>query len=128
MTQPQSGGQVFIVDDDEAVRSSLQFALAMEGLSVRAFDSAAAVLLAAGEMPTEGCLVIDYYMPAMNGLELVGRLRGRSVDLPVILITTYATREMRRRAAGMGVRIVLEKPLQDSALLDSIRNELGRAH
>jgi two-component system, LuxR family, response regulator FixJ len=124
---PQSRGLVIVVEDDAAVRKSLKFALEMEGLTVRAYESAAA-LLAVGDLPAEGCLVIDYYMPAMNGLDLVSNLRGRRVDLPVILITARATREMRRHAASAGIRMVLEKPLQDSALLDGIRGALGRPH
>lgn len=122
---PQSRGLVIVVEDDAAVRNSLKFSLELEGLTVRTFGSAAE-LLAVGDIPAEGCLVIDYYMPKMNGLDLVSNLRGRSIDLPVILITAHATREMRSSAADAGIRLVLEKPLQDSALIDGIRGALVR--
>jgi FixJ family two-component response regulator len=124
---PQSRGLVIVVEDDAAVRKSLKFALELEGLTVRAFESAAD-LLAVGDLPADGCLVIDYYMPAMNGLDLVSNLRGRCVELPVILITAHATHAMRRRAASAGISLVLEKPLQDSSLIDGIRGALGRPH
>lgn len=124
---PHLSGLVIVVEDDAAVRNSLKFALEMEGLTVRTFKSGPD-LLAQGEFPAEGCLVIDYYMPVMNGLDLVSNLRGRRVNLPVILITARATREMRTSAARAGIRMVLEKPLQDSALIDGIRGVLSRPH
>jgi FixJ family two-component response regulator len=119
-------GQVIVVDDDAAVRHSLKFALELEGLDVRAYDGGVAVL-ADEALPAKGCLVIDYYMPAMNGIDLVRSLRRRKVELPVILITAKATEDMRRSAARAGVRRVLEKPLDDSSLLDSIRLAIGTA-
>ena len=120
-------GQVIVVDDDAAVRHSLKFALEMEGLDVRAYDGGMA-LLADEALPENGCMVIDYYMPAMNGIDLVKNLRRRKVQLPVILITAKATEEMRRSAARAGVRRVLEKPLDDSSLLDSIRLAMDLAN
>jgi FixJ family two-component response regulator len=116
-------GPVIIVDDDDAVRNSLKFALEMEGLDVRAFDGGGA-LLAAVDLPANGCLVVDYYMPIMNGIELVNRLRRRHIELPAILITAKATDAMRQNAARAGIRQVLEKPLDDSSLIDSIRGAL----
>ena len=116
-------GQVLVIDDDAAVRNSLKFALELEGLTVRAYANGDA-LLADGELPAKGCLVVDYYMPAMNGLDLVKSLRRRHVDLPAILTTAKATDPMRRSAERAGIRRVLEKPLEDSSLFDSIRGVL----
>ncbi len=116
-------GQVIVIEDDAAVRNSLKFALELEGLTVRAYEDADA-LLAEAALPAKGCLVVDYYMPAMNGVDLVKCLRRRHVDLPAILITAKATDAMRRSAAQAGFRQVLEKPLEDSSLLDSIRGAL----
>jgi two-component system, LuxR family, response regulator FixJ len=121
---PASRGPVLVVDDDEAVRRSLLFALALEGLDVRAYPDAAALLGEAG-LPGRGCLVIDHCMPGMDGVELVGRLRGRAVILPAILITGRATEALRRRAARAGFRQVVEKPFEDGALLDGIRAALA---
>jgi FixJ family two-component response regulator len=115
---------VIVVDDDEAVRKSLKFALELEGLEVRLYESSEQ-LLSDRELPENGCLVIDYYMPAMNGVELIDALRRRHVDLPAILITAKATDELRRRAARAGFRQVLEKPLEDGSLFDSIRGALA---
>ncbi len=117
---PMNQGPVIVVEDDAAVRNSLQFALEMEGLTVRSYEHGDA-LLADGPLPAKGCLVVDYYMPAMNGVDLVKCLRHRRVDLPAILITAKATDVIRRSAARAGFRQVLEKPLDDSSLVDSIR-------
>jgi len=81
--------------------------------------------LADKTLPRNACLVIDYRMPDMNGLELVDTLRARSVSLPVILITTRANEELRSFAANSGIGYVLEKPLSDGALVESIRSALG---
>jgi two-component system response regulator FixJ len=117
-------GLVIVVDDDDAVRQSLKFALEMEGLSVRLYESGDA-LLADSSVPVSGCLVIDYYMPAMDGVELIDRLRRRSIRLPAILITARATKDLRGRAARSGFREVPEKPLEDGALIDSILGALA---
>ncbi len=121
MCQPT--GMVIVVDDDEAVRQSLKFALELEALTVRVYGGGAQ-LLADEALPRSGCLVVDYHMPAMNGVELIARLRRRQVELPAILITAKITDEIRRRAALAGVRQILEKPLDDDALVDSIRGAL----
>jgi FixJ family two-component response regulator len=119
-------GPVMVVDDDAAVRDSLKFALELEGLDVRLYGGGPE-LLADADLPATGCLVVDYFMPAMDGVDLVEALRRRRVDLPAILITAKATGEVRRRAACAGFRQVLEKPLEDGSLVDSIRRALAEA-
>lgn len=121
---PTNPGPVIVVDDDEAVRRSLKFALELEGLAVRLYGGGEE-LLADKDLPVKGCLVIDYHMPAMNGVDLIDRLRRREVDLPAILITAEATDDLRRRAARAGFKHVLEKPLEDGALVDSIHGALA---
>jgi two-component system, LuxR family, response regulator FixJ len=121
---PKHSGTVLIVDDDAAVRSSLKFALEVEGLSVRLYDGPSA-LLADENLPSCGCLVVDYLMPGMDGLQLVAALRARNVLLPAILITVRANKQLLRFAAKSGFSCVLEKPLSDGALIESIRSALG---
>ena len=116
-------GCVIIVDDDDAVRQSLTFSLALEGFQVRAFRNGEE-LLAEQELPARACMVIDYCMPSLDGLALIGRLRQSAIALPAILITAKATAEIRRRAALCGCRAVLEKPLEDNSLADCIRDVL----
>ena len=119
----QNSGTVLIVDDDAAVRSSLKFALEVEGFQVRLYDGAAA-LLADRALPPRGCLVVDYRMPFVDGLELIETLRARNVVMPAILITGRANGQLRSRAAKSGIRSVLEKPLSDGTLVESIRSAL----
>lgn len=111
---------VLIVDDDAAVRSSLKFALEAEGLEVRLYDGPAA-LLAEKNLPSTACLVVDYRMPLMDGLELVTSLNARNTLPPTILITDHATPGLRGRAAKLGIRQVLEKPLSGGVLAEGIR-------
>ncbi len=115
---------VIVVDDDAAVRAALKFALEVEGFNVQLYDGPQA-LLAAASLPTRGCLVIDYRMPAIDGIELVAELRRRNVDLPAILISARVTRALRDLAARSGLTGVLEKPLTDAALVESIRGALA---
>lgn len=121
---PTPSGPVIVVDDDAAVRNSLKFALEMEGFDVRAYDGGPA-LLADAALASGGCLVVDQQMPGITGIELVGRIRDLSLDIPAILITGKASDDLRLTAALSGIRQVLEKPLEDSALLDGIRSALA---
>jgi two-component system, LuxR family, response regulator FixJ len=113
---------VLIIDDDPAVRNSLKFALEVEGFAVRAYHTGADLLRDA-ELPAEGCLVVDYKLPEMNGLDLLVELRKRNVELPAILITTHPSSEVRRRAALAGVMLI-EKPLLNDTLFQGIRAAL----
>lgn len=113
---------LLVVDDDPAVRNSLKFCLEIEGFAVRPYANGDD-LLNEPDLPGSGCLVIDYQMPGMTGLELLARLRSDGVDLPAILITGHPGPLQRRLAAEAGVTII-EKPLLGNGLVDAIRNVL----
>jgi two-component system response regulator FixJ len=109
---------VGIVDDDPAVRNSLKFALELEGFAIGVFASAAE-LLRAQDLPRFHCLVVDYNMPGMDGLELAIKLRELRFAVPVILITSGPSRALIARADRAKVEIV-EKPLLENTLLERI--------
>src|SRR3954462_5969469 len=97
-----NSGSILVVDDDAAVRNALKFALQAEGLDVRLYRGGED-LLDDKALPAKGCLVVDYNMPVMNGIELVNVLRSRHIDLPVVLIASQVSRELRARAARSGI-------------------------
>ena len=109
---------IIVVDDDKAVRNSLKFSLQIEGFVVRIY-AAARELLADPFVVTTGCLVVDYRLPEMNGLDLLAELRRRDVTLPAILITTHPSDAVRVYATMAGIPLV-EKPLIDGSLLQAI--------
>jgi two-component system, LuxR family, response regulator FixJ len=123
MTNPSNtvpaGRIVLIVDDDPAVRSSLQFCLEIEGFAVRAY-SCGPDLLNDQNVPQCGCLVIDYRLPNMNGLDLLSELRRRKVMIPAILVTTDPSVSVRAQTAAAGA-VLIEKPLLNEALFEGIR-------
>lgn len=109
---------VLVVDDDSAVRNSHKFSLELEGFDVRTYDSPNG-LLAEKDVPISCCLIVNYQMPAMNGLELVARLRERGLAMPAILVTGHSSENLRKRAAAAGVSIV-EKPFLGDRLIECI--------
>jgi two-component system response regulator FixJ len=117
-------GPVFIVDGDGALRGSLKFALGIDGYDVEAYASAEAFLAAVRAPAADACLVVDYHLPGMNGIELIEQLAARGASVPAILIVTNPSPGLARRTARAGVALV-EKPLLGTALLDQIRDALA---
>jgi two-component system response regulator FixJ len=111
---------VCVAEDDAAVRNALKFSLEMEGLAVRVHESAAS-LLSDPELASCHCLVVDYRMPAMDGLELVGVVKARGITAPVIMITGQGSRDLRIRAGRLGILCVIEKPWANGVLLQAIQ-------
>ncbi|MGT2480858.1 response regulator [Methylobacterium oryzae CBMB20] len=69
---------------------------------------------------------MDQHMPGLDGIELVGRLRGRDVGLPAILITARPSDDLQQRARRAGFLRVVEKPFEDGSLLAGIHDALAR--
>lgn len=115
---------IILVDDDRALRDSLQFALELEGFSVESFASAED-FAERDQVPPGSCLVLDYRLPGMSGLALLVSLRDQLIDAPALLITTNPTLALRKRALELGVAIV-EKPLLSDDLLNEIRSMFAR--
>ncbi len=109
---------IVIVDDDAGLLDALRFSFAIEGYTVRSFQSAEA-LLAISDMPIAGCLVVDYRLPGVDGLELLRLLRLRGVTLPAILVTTPPA-SVTKRVAQARVPVI-EKPILTDALFDKVR-------
>lgn len=117
---------IFVVDDDPDVLLSLQFLLETEGFRVRTFASGQA-LLESGLPGRIDCLIIDYKMPNMDGLDLVRQLRAREVRAPVVLITGYPFDGIEAKAAASGVRHVVLKPHIDESLLTHLTAAMSEA-
>ncbi len=111
-----------VVDDDESVLGALTFLFEMEGFDVRAYRDGE-ILLAEPGFPESGCLIIDYKLPGVNGLDLIGRLRRRGAGLPAVLITT-PTPTVLALAAAANVPVVA-KPNLDRVLLETVRGLLA---
>jgi two-component system, LuxR family, response regulator FixJ len=117
---------VHVIDDDEAVRQSLEFLLRAAGVTARTYESASAFLNA---LPTieAGCIITDVRMPGISGIELLKRLGEMHVKLPVIVITGHGDVPLAVEAMKVGAADFLEKPFEDEHLLASVRSALGRS-
>ncbi|MGH8297183.1 MAG: response regulator transcription factor [Steroidobacteraceae bacterium] len=125
MTVKKSPPTVFVVDDDESVRSSLRFLLRSAGLESRAFGSAPEFLH--GYDPAQpGCLVLDVRMPGMSGLELQQALNLRGAIIPVIFITGHGEIPMAVEAMQHGAHDFLQKPFRDEDLIERVRRALAK--
>lgn len=111
---------IYVVDDDHDVRSSLRFLLETEGFDVRTFRNGAA-LLGSPTRDRADCLVVDYKMAELDGVELALRLRRLEVVTPIILITGYPEPNIAAKASSAGVCKVLLKPNLEGNLVDCVR-------
>jgi two-component system response regulator FixJ len=117
---------VVVVEDDAALLSALQFSLEAEGYDVRAFSNQMDVLTGQDIMSNTSCLVLDYRLKPLDGLELYALLQSRGLKAPAILITSNPDEQCLGDAARLGVQVV-EKPLLTDALSRQI-GELIAAH
>ena len=117
---------VFIVDDDRNIRDIVRTVLEDGGLGVQDFSSAE-TFLAAYRPGGEGCLLIDAYLPGMDGLELLQHLRTAGDLLPAIMITGSSDVPMTVRAMKAGAADFIEKPITAADLLASIGRAMERA-
>jgi two-component system response regulator FixJ len=114
---------VHVIDDDEAVRTSLAFLLEMSDLACRTYGSALEFLEVADQFE-DGVVVTDVRMPEMNGLELVRRLNEREIKLPVIVITGHGDVPLAVEAMRAGVVDFIEKPFEQETILAAIQSAL----
>jgi two-component system response regulator FixJ len=120
-------GKVYVIDDDPAMRDSLDFLLGSAGLSVRLFDSAEAFLQELPDMEA-GCVVTDIRMPGIDGIELLRQLHSASSvrKLPVIIMTGHGDVPLAVEAMKLGALDFLEKPFEDERLVRMIETALSQ--
>jgi FixJ family two-component response regulator len=116
---------VYIVDDDDAVRSSLRLLMKSVGLAAQTAASAQD-FLATFNADNPGCLVLDVRMPGMSGLELQQQLNLRGAMIPVIFITGHGDIPMAVEAMQHGAFDFLPKPFRDQDLIDRVQRALER--
>jgi FixJ family two-component response regulator len=120
---PAKKSMIYVVDDDYDVLTSLRFLLETEGFEVRTFRSGSA-LLGSSTRNRADCLVLDYKMAGIDGLELASRLRHLDVNTPIVLITGYPDENISAKASLAGVRQVLLKPNLEDSLAECVRNAI----
>lgn len=116
---------IHVVDDDEAVRSSLTLLGEARGWAVRSYASANDYLAA----PTSGderpdCLVLDLQMPDMNGAELLESLKSSGDTVATIVLTAWPESELARRATEAGAREIISKPFSPGDWLRAVERSL----
>jgi len=116
---------VYVIDDDDGARHSLEFLLDCAAIRVRSFASADAFLDASPPL-VGASIVTDVRMPGRSGIELVEEMRRRGADVPVIVITGHADVPLAIQAMHAGVADFIEKPFDDQVMLDAIRKALAR--
>jgi DNA-binding NtrC family response regulator len=118
--------KILLIDDDEAIRSSMNFYFGAMGWHILSVGTAEEGLDALNEGPFD-IIICDYRLPGMNGIEL---FRIASTAYPQslrLLITAYATIELASEATGAGVHDIIQKPLSVESIEESIERLLGKA-
>jgi FixJ family two-component response regulator len=120
------GPIVFVVDDDISVRESLELLIRCEGWQPETFSSGQEFLSRPRAL-VPSCLVLDFSLPGLNGLELQKRIAVERADMPIIFITGYRDVPMTVQAMKAGAVEFLTKPFGEDALLSAIRAALERS-
>jgi len=122
-------GNVYVIDDDLAMRDSLEFLLGSAGFTVRLFESALRFLDALPDLDF-GCVLSDVRMPGMDGLELLKRLKADRRELPIIIMTGHGDIPLAVEAMKQGAVDFLEKPFEDDRVVARITEAIkqGKEH
>ena len=118
---------VYVVDDDDGVRESLQALLESHGFDVEAFASSDA-FIENFDSRTRGCLVLDLHLPRVGGLVVLDRLRKTiGSDLPVLLITGHGGKATQAFVLDAGASAYLDKPFDPEVFVAIVLNLLERS-
>ncbi len=117
--------RVFIVDDDPAMRKSVQYLVESVGLKAQVFESGKEFLDNA-EPGWAGCAIFDVRMPGISGLDLQEQMQELGVNVPVIIMSGYADVPMAVRAMKTGAVDFVQKPFNDQTLLDLVQHAMDR--
>ena len=121
-----SKGKVYVIDDDEAMRESLNFLLVSTGFDVVLFESAQIFLDALPDLAF-GCVLSDVRMPGIDGIELLKRMKARNSPLPIVIMTGHGDIPLAVEAMKLGAVDFLEKPFDDDRLVAMIETAIRRA-
>ena len=124
-TLPSSAGAVLIIDDEAAIRESLETLLELEGYSVESAETADQGLARIGQRPFD-LVLLDLALPDRNGLDLLAELHAHDPQLSVIMITAYGTVENAVKAMQAGATNFVQKPWDNEKLLADVRIAVGR--
>ena len=116
---------IYVIDDDDAARHSLEFLLKTAGVKVRSFESGKAFLDVLPGIKS-GCVLTDVRMPEITGIDLLRKVKEMGIDVPVIVITGHGDISLAVEAMKIGAVDFLEKPFDDDALLAAVRGSLSR--
>ena len=119
-------GHVYVIDDDEAMRDSLNFLLDSSGFSVRLFETAQGFLDALPGLAF-GCVVSDVRMPGLDGIELLKRMKATQSPFPIVIMTGHGDVPLAVEAMKLGAVDFLEKPFEDDRLTAMIETAIRQA-
>ena len=112
---------VYVIDDDDAVRASLEFLLRSANFSVTTFDSATAFLRSLPHIAF-GCIITDVRMPDLSGIDLLRRLKDLDVKMPVIIITGHGDVPIAVEAMKLGATDFVEKPFDGDKMVATVQS------
>ncbi len=121
-----SKGKVYVIDDDEAMRDSLNFLLDSSGFEVSLFEDAQSFLEALPDLEF-GCVISDVRMPGLDGIELLKRMKADSSQFPIVMMTGHGDVPLAVEAMKLGAVDFLEKPFEDDRLTAMIDQAIRRA-
>jgi len=122
---PQKG-TIYVIDDDEAMRDSLNFLLDSAGYKVTLFETATSFLEALPGLAF-GCVVSDVRMPGIDGIELLKRMKAASSRFPILIMTGHGDVPLAVEAMKLGAVDFLEKPFEDERLIAMIEGAMRQA-
>src|SRR5271167_4122804 len=118
-------GSVLIIDDEAAIRESLQTLLELEGYEVETANDGDEGLARLADRPYD-LVLLDFAMPERNGIEILQDIRERDSELAVIMITAYGTVENAVNAMQAGANNFIQKPWDNEKLLADVRGAVGQ--